>query len=486
MGTPLAGWDPAEAWQPAPAEPWDLKWAAHLHRRAAFGFPAQPVGVGGKSQKPHERLKQAAAEGRDASVERLLAGHAGLSEFDDLMDALGGRISKTTAPYYFGGPPVEKLQGWWLYRMFHTPHPLRERLTLFWHDHFATSIAKVASMPAMLAQNRLLRRHALGRFGPLLHDVSHDPAMIVWLDTNKNVKGRPNENYARELMELFSLGVGNYSERDIREAARAFTGWGAAGGEFLFNDALHDDGEKTVLGRTGEWAGDDVVRIVLEQPACPRFLARKLFREFVSEAGPLPDALVEPLARRLRETDFDLADCLGIILRSRIFFSDDAYRARIKGPVEYVVGALQSFNARVPVEGLATAMEGLGQALFAPPNVKGWDGGEAWINSATLVARHNLAERLVGGRDDVFQSKIDPAAMTIDETGTDAEKQVDFLLNLLLQGDVAPEVRKRLTEHAEGGKPPESLRTPAEAANYALRLRSVTHAIMLLPEYQLA
>src|SRR5690606_11392642 len=129
-------------------------------------------------------------------------------------------------------------------------------------------------------------------------------------------------------------------------------------------------------------------------------------REFVSEIEPVPEALLEPLAQRLRETEFDIADCMGMILRSRIFFSDDAYRTRIKSPVEYVVGALQSFDARVPVEGLATAMEGLGQALFAPPNVKGWDGGEAWIISATLVARHNLAERLVGGRDDVFGSKI--------------------------------------------------------------------------------
>lgn len=475
MGTRLSGWNPAEAWQPVPDEPWNAKWAAHLFRRAAFGFPAQAVGAAKK--KPHERLEQAVADGRDAAIERLLSGESGVAEFDELLDTLGERIARASNPYYFGGPPIEKLQGWWLYRMLHTPHPLQERLTLFWHNHFATSVAKVASMPAMFAQNRLLRRHALGKFGPLLHEIGRDPAMMAWLDTNKNVKGRSNENYARELMELFSLGVGNYTETDIREAARAFTGWGFGGSEFLLNEALHDDGEKTVLGRTGDFSGDDVVDILLEHPACPRFLARKLFREFVSEAAPVSDALLEPLAKRLRETGFDLADCVGIIFRSRIFFSAEAYRARIKSPVEYVVGALQSFDARVPVEGLATAMEGLGQSLFAPPNVKGWDGGEAWINSATLVARHNLAERLVGGRDDVFGAKIDPAEMAIDQSRADVEKQVDFLLNLLLQGDVAPEVRQRLAAFAEAD---------ADKKARTTRLRETTHAIMVLPEYQLA
>ena len=159
------------------------------------------------------------------------------------------------------------------------------RLTLFWHDHFATSLVKVQNPALMYRQNCLLREHALGRFGPMLQAMSRDGAMLIWLDSNSNLKGRPNENYARELMELFSLGVGNYTEKDVREAARAFTGWRTDGTGFNFNRALHDAGSKTILGTTGNWDGGDVVRIVLEQPAAARFLIRKLYRFLVSETS---------------------------------------------------------------------------------------------------------------------------------------------------------------------------------------------------------
>ncbi|HEY8506382.1 MAG TPA: DUF1800 domain-containing protein, partial [Gemmataceae bacterium] len=277
-------------------------------------------------------------------------------------------------------------------------------MTLFWHNHFATSIAKVRLPLLMRDQNLLLREHALGKFGPLVQAVSKDPAMLVWLDSNSNVKGKPNENYARELMELFTLGVGNYTERDVREAARAFTGWHTnvnpqAGFNindprfkpaFTFQRALHDDGEKTVLGRTGKWDGDDVVRIVLGQPACARFIARKFYRDFVGEAVAPPDALIEPLADCFRKSDYDIADLLKTVLRSRHFYSDFAYRQRVKSPAEYVVGLLRGLGAELPAEApglsLPAAMQELGQTLFAPPSVKGWDGGGAWLNTATLLA----------------------------------------------------------------------------------------------------
>src|SRR5207302_5124078 len=169
-------------------------------------------------------------------------------------------------------------RAWWLYRMLYTPHPLREKLTLFWHNHFATSNSKVNNAGFMLGQYRLMHRHALGSFRTLLQEMSRDPAMMVWLDTRDSKKGNPNENYARELMELFSLGLGHYTEKDIREAARAFTGWEIHGTEAFFNKAQHDDGVKTVLGRTGNWKGADIVRICLEQQAAPVFLAGKLYR----------------------------------------------------------------------------------------------------------------------------------------------------------------------------------------------------------------
>ena len=192
----------------------------------------------------------------------------------------------------------------------------------------------------MFEQNQLLRQHALGKFGRSCSTMSKDPAMLVWLDSNSNVKGKPNENYAREVMELFSLGVGHYTEKDIREAARAFTGWHTDGDDFEFNADVHDDGAKTVLGQTGNWNGDDVVRIVLEQPAAPRFLVRKLYRFFVSETHEPPDALLEPLAEAFRKSDYDIAGLVRTMLSSRHFFSDYAFRQRIKSPVEFVLGAV--------------------------------------------------------------------------------------------------------------------------------------------------
>ncbi len=470
MANSLADFDPAEAWQPARHEAWDLKSAAHLYRRAAFGFPASDG-----ASTAWELLERAVARGREACIDELLAGGQGQASFDALTDALGEQIAALNVPRFQPLQP-EKLQGWWLYRMVHTPHPLRERCTLFWHNHFATSIAKVGRSELMFRQNQLLRRHALGKFGPLLAGISHDPAMLIWLDSNSNIKGRPNENYAREILELFSLGVGNYSEEDIRQAARAFTGWGTAGGEFVFNENLHDGGDKTVLGQSGRLGGDDVVRIILAQPACARFLAGKLFREFVSQNEPPPAALIEPLAAQLRDSDYDIQGCLATILRSRIFFSQQAYRARIKSPVDYVVGLARAFDAKVSLENLAKAMDGLGQTLFAPPNVKGWDGGQAWLNSATLLARHNLAAQLVGGEGELAGAfRIESLAAV---AGEDVEKQTRFLLELLLQDDVGPQARAALVAFAARQEPP-----PPSPQR---RLRELAHTILLMPEFQLA
>ena len=266
--TTLEEIDPADAWkpwQPSAAEPWGRKWAAHLYRRAAFGYS-------------REDLIEAERLGPQGTLDLLLEGRPQATEvLETLID-----VGRLAAERDDGG---DQLRGWWLYCMLQGGHPLREKLTLFWHNHFATSLVKVQNPTLMFRQNCLLREHALGRFGPMLQAISRDGAMLVWLDSNSNVKGRPNENYARELMELFSLGVGNYTEKDVREAARAFTGWRTDGVGFAFDPALHDCGSKTVLGKTGNWDGGDVVRIVLEQPAAARFLVRKLYRFFVSETA---------------------------------------------------------------------------------------------------------------------------------------------------------------------------------------------------------
>ena len=290
-------------------------------------------------------------------------------------------------------------------------HPLREKLTLFWHNHFATSIAKVREIKSMFDQNITLRKHALGKFRPFLLEMSKNPAMLRWLDSNQNVKEAPNENYARELMELFSLGVGNYTEKDIREAARAFTGWhtnsAPNGEEFEYNPSEHDEGSKTVFGRTGNWDGGDIVRLCCDKPACAKFLVGKLYTFLVSETPP-PKGLLTPLEEQFRKSDYDIADLVKTMLGSRLFYSAHAYRKRVKWPVEYVLEAVNTITpGQAKIQDLPDPLPGMGQVLFAPPNVKGWRTGTDWLNSRYLARpRNNFAEtvavknrlgQLVGG-----------------------------------------------------------------------------------------
>jgi hypothetical protein len=368
--------DPRAAWAPwrPPAGAWDRKWAAHLYRRAAFG--ARPA-----------ELERALADGPAKTLDRLLAGEPDAA---DRMELLA-----ETGRYY---TDLASLRTWWLYAVLEGGHPLREKLTLFWHNHFATSYAKVRSTKLMFEQNVTLRKHALGAFRPFLLDVSRDTAMLVWLDSNRNVKGAPNENYAREVMELFSLGVGNYTEADVREAARALTGWhhDVEVTRFEFNRDLHDDRPKTIFGKTGDWGGADVVRLCCDHPACARFLVGKLYAFLVSETPP-PKGLLAPLEEQFRTSDYDIAALARTVLASRLFFSEHAYRKRVKWPVECAVGALAAVPERVPLADVVDPLAKMGQPLFAPPNVKGWRTGTDWLNSATLLARNNFAEKVAMG-----------------------------------------------------------------------------------------
>ncbi|MGE3809711.1 MAG: DUF1800 family protein, partial [Gemmataceae bacterium] len=340
-------------------------------------------------------------------------------------------------------------------------------------------------------QNAVQRQQALGKIAPLLLAKSRDPAQLIWLDSTSNVKGAPNENYAREVMELFSLGVGNYTEKDVQEAARAFTGWHTAGNRFVFNKPQHDSGAKTVLGQTGNWDGTDIVRIVLAQPAAARFLAGKLFREFVNENVEPPAALLEPLAVQLRKTDYDMAAVLRTILSSKLFFSQHAYRQRIKSPIEFLVGLVRSLEGEnISPRELAGNLEGMGQKLFLPPSVKGWDGGKAWLNSATILTRHNLAWALLGGPGE-FGRNLEVTAVLERHAAKNPKKQVAFLLDLFLQGDVGKKVPQKLVAYLkESAGKDEEKKDDKENAFQALAeensLREVAHTILLLPEYQLA
>jgi len=289
----------------------------------------------------------------------------------------------------------QELRGWWLAEMLVTPAPFAERMTLFWHNHFVSSLQKVRPTRLMYRQNLLLRQHALGNFGAMLHAVARDPAMIVYLDNASNRKGQPNENFAREVMELFTLGEGNYSEQDIKEAARAFTGWGLDGetGEFLFRPALHDEGSKTVLGRSGHLDGGDVLDILLADTRTAELIVRKMWREFVS---PVPDEReVRRIAEAFRRSSYEIRVAMRAILLSDAFYAPEQRASLIKSPIDMLVGTVRQFGFEVgdPFPFVVIARQ-LGQDLMAPPNVKGWPGGEAWINASTLLARKQILERL--------------------------------------------------------------------------------------------
>jgi hypothetical protein len=499
---PLSQADPVKAWQPwepTAADPWNLKWAGHLYRRAGFG---------GSPKELHE----AVTKGLSATLDGFLKPDpAELTAWESQVKANGASTARTTF----------QLRAWWIYNILWSEFPLKEKMVLFWHNHFATSIAKVQQQRLMCEQNLMLRKHALGNFRNFLLDIGKDRAMLVWLDSNSNVKGKPNENYARELMELFSLGVGHYTENDVREAARAFTGR-TSDEEEPFDSEAHDDGSKTVLGQAGNWNGDDIVRIVLEQPVAAQFIVAKLYRYFISETAAPPDSLLEPLANSFRKSDYDIGALVDTMIRSRHFFSGYAYRQRIKSPVEFVVGAVRALwkplkeddnndeHRVVEPKMLITPLEAMGQELFAPPNVKGWPGGKAWLNSATMLARHNFAQNVASGHlllaeqrnigprffevvspdsqapKDVEKpdpaSKRDAASLVKDEA--EPRRVVDRLADVLLQDSIAKGAHDKLSAYMSDGKSTASGKSDKKAEGR--RVRETAHAIMTMPEYQLA
>lgn len=296
-----------------------------------------------------------------------------------------------------------ELKTWWLSEMIATPSPLTERMTLFWHGHFATGEQKVGNPVLLYRQNLMLRRFALGNLRDMLHAVVRDPAMLLYLDGNANRKGQPNENLARELMELFTLGIGQYDEQDVREAARALTGWNFNNetGEAVFNPAQFDAGEKRLLGRGGNLTTDDVVEILLAQPALAEHIAAKLCREFVSQQPGAAE--IKRLATVLRVNRYDLRALLFAIFTSDAFYAAENRGGLVKSPVELLVGTLRTFGVRIEpgaeMQPLVDELAGMGQNLFAPPNVAGWPGGDAWINSNTLLRRKALLDRLVRAQE---------------------------------------------------------------------------------------
>lgn len=366
---------------------WDSENAAHLLRRA--GFAAED-----------KDLKKALKDGQAKTVARLLT-----------ADKSSDKFKKGNEP-----EGLHELQFWWLKRMADTSSPLIEKLTLFWHNHFATAIAKIGSIELMHQQNRTLRKFGSGKFRELVLEMSRDPAMIIWLDNRTNVKDNPNENYARELMELFTTGVydkngnPNYTEMDVVEGARAFTGWTIDGKyKYFFNADQHDYGSKTFRGQTGDFDGTDVIDQLVLDVVTARHISFKLWQFFAHDLA-ITDALFDELEQVYLQNDTDLRALLEHMFLHDRFYSDEAKGARIKSPAELIVNSLRLLGAK-PNSSQAwhyyTLLNAMGQSLFDPPTVFGWKEGLSWVGANGLLQRLRCAEEITSGRtkDDLVKFK---------------------------------------------------------------------------------
>jgi len=378
---------------------------------------------------------------------------------------------------------MQALREWWLQRMRYTSWPLREKMTLFWHGHFATSTEKTRSSYLMWQQNETLRANALRNFRQLVKDVSRDPAMMQYLDLQRSSRERPNENFARELMELFTLGEGvRYTEGDVREAARALTGYriNPKTLQFEFARRQFDPSTKTLLGQTGEMDGDAAIDVILQQPECGEFLARKLWRFYASDEPS--EALVEALGERFVESDYDIGALMKTIFLSEEFYAPAVLRSQVKSPVQWFVQTTKVLECPLPASPvLEMAMNQMGQILFAPPNVKGWDGGRAWVTSATLLFRFNLAGYLVGGKNSKLpglpkhQAALPLEKIAPESLRSNEEELCEALAMRIFNAPLSAQERSRLLSFlVERGT-----RIDDET------VRDLLHLLMSTPEYQL-
>ncbi len=437
----------------------ERKRIAHLLRRTGFG--ANP-----------EELDRYEAMGFDAAVNALLDYEPWPDPYpvDPAIEAAfqddpreGQQLAREA---------LRELPGWWIARMLTTPNPLEEKMTLFWHGHFTSQARKVQDGRLMIAQNRMLRRNALGSFERLALDASRDAAMLIYLDGSRSNAAAPNENYARELMELFTMGIGNYSEDDVKESARALTGWKIQrdSGTVLYLPGRHDDGTKTYLGQTGAFQLEDIVRIAVAHPATGPRLAAKLIRFFLRPDPPAD--LVQRLAAVYYARSYSIRDVLEHLLRSPEFSSEAAYRANIKSPVELLVGGLRTLGVTQAGPQIGRLLVPLGQALFSPPSVKGWDGDRAWIGAASLLTRFNVAALATSGGRNSAPAPLDSDIASA--SGLDPEAAAAGVIDRLLDGDVSAGVRAALIEYAGTMQDqPQTL------------LRGLLRLAMTTPEYQL-
>jgi uncharacterized protein (DUF1800 family) len=458
--------------------PWDDRLAAHLLRRAGF------------SGTPDEIARYAAMSSHDAA--ESLIHFADTSQlppppsvmeyptppgvaFKALDDMAKRQASQARRKEAVGD--IVALQLWWLNRMLATPAPLQEKMAFVLHGHFTTAAIEKGVWPNLvLAQNQLFRQYALGNLHDLTLAVSKDPGMLLYLDNAENNKSHPNENYARELMELFTLGIGNYTEEDIRQSARAFTGWtiDRQTGEFTFNARTHDDDTKTFLSRTGNFDGSDIVDIIYHQRAAETFWATSLLSAFVYD-DPEPE-LVNEFANVISRNKFELAPSMSMLLRSNVFYSPRAYRALVKSPVEFVVGAHKQMGLNTIVDGTPAGLRAMGQVLFYPPNVAGWPGGANWLTSQMLIARENFIAKMVNTPDMMQSGWMSQVPM-------DANRASKEMVATILQGDAPGQAYSQLVGYLDGSGT--SALGTLSVENFDERVRGAAYLTMAMPAYQL-
>ncbi len=460
-----------ELYQPTSHDPFDAIKAAHLLNRAGFG------GTLGEIDKVQKL-------GPQAAVDWLLDFPNATADEQDTADQPSLAALKDTpgnfremSAMYAGKTPQERMVlqqkvqmanrqalvstgEWWMNRMATASRPLQEKLAFFWHGHFTSSGKDEKLAKLMWAQNETIRKNAAGNFRTFTKAIARDPAMLDYLNNQQNRRSHPNENFARELMELFTLGIGNYTEADIKNAARAFTGWGHNGTEFMFRRFDHDADSKTFLGKTGNFDGDEIIDIILQQPACPKYIAGRIWDFFVSETPN--EAVIASLGEVLLSNGYELRPMLRTLFTSRVFYSSEMIGSQIKSPVQLMIGSARSMGVKLPPGRIMFQPNGplmqMGQAPFYPPNVKGWPGGRAWINTSTLFVRYNAVMRLA---DDV-----EPL-----ETAS-ADEAVDQWIAKLVQRPIAAPQRQTLID-AVGEKPNRD------------SIRRMIHLIVSTPEYQL-
>ena len=467
----------------------DIALMAHLMRRAGFGAS-------------RDELEQRNARGYENVVEDLLNPGAANSMPDDVIRR-----------YHVDMAEMRELNSagaYWLYRMVTTDNPLEEKMALFWHSLFATGYSKLNQARALMNQIDTFRRNAMGDFRTMLVELSKDPAMIIWLDNNDNHKGDINENYGRELLELFSMGIGNYTEDDVKECARAFTGWTLGNAEYMatrasrdsiwpysriawhfqYRDHDHDDGEKTFLGETGNFNGEDIIDIIVRQDATARFICTRLFQFFAAdEVDAAGEAVIDDMTATYFASNYEIRSVLRTLFNSDYFKSDDARFARVKGPVELVVGAVRLAGTyQEPTFGadqLARYTMYMGQGIFQPPSVEGWHEGAEWIDSGALVERVNFVGKELGDpANPGVKAIIDRASAGVDGP-LSADAQVDVCADLLGPMELSDSTRASLSEFAsqQGNA---DLRPGSRTEADDQRIANLLRLLTATREYQLA